>query len=227
MSRPATVTETRGLPGVAAAASAARAFVRELLAAAGCPDIDGPVLCASELVTNSVEHSASAGPAGIIMLRVDTWPGGARLEVRDAGPLPGTVLAAVPAARTSPDSESGRGLWIVTQVADRFGFAPGVAWCQFSWPCEAAAKPPAAAVAMPVAGPSRRVQRRRGRLGTVAHRVTVWRARRYAARPLEREAKDLLGLPWRYPENLTRRQHQLDDLAAQLWPQNEYLKEIR
>jgi anti-sigma regulatory factor (Ser/Thr protein kinase) len=222
-----TVTETRGLPGVPASAATARAFVRELLATAGCPDIDGPELCASELVTNSVEHSCSAGPAGTIMLRVDTWPGGARLEVRDAGPLPGTVLAGVPAARTSPDSESGRGLWIVTQVADTFGFAPGVAWCQFAWPCEAAAEPPAAAVVMPAAGPSRRAQHRRGRLGTVAHRVTRWRARRYAARPVEREARDVLGVPWRYPENLTRRQHELDRLAAELWPNCEYIKEIR
>jgi anti-sigma regulatory factor (Ser/Thr protein kinase) len=259
-----TVTETRGLPGIPASVAAARAFVRELLAAAGCPDIDGPELCASELVTNSVEHSRSAGPAGTIMLRVDAWPGGARLEVRDAGPLPGTLLAAVPAARTwtgdvpcwscrlhcppgcdcvchdndsdrqtargarrtSPDSESGRGLWIVTQTADTFGFAPGVAWCLFRWPCEASAEPPAAAVAA-LLGPSRPVQRRHGRLGAVAHRVTRWRARRYASHRLEREARDVLGVPWRYPENLTRRQHELDRLAAELWPNCEYIREIR
>lgn len=222
-----TAIETRGLPGVPASAAAARAFVREMLAAAGCPDSSDAELCASELVANSVEHSLSAGPAGIVMLRVDAWAGGARIEVRDAGPRPGTVLAGVPAARTSPDSESGRGLWIVTQVADTFGFAPGVAWCQFSWPSEAPAEPPAAAVAVAAPGLSRRVQRRRGRLGTVAHRVTRWRARRYAARPLEREARDVLGVPWRYPENLTRRQHELDRLAAELWPNCEYTKEIR
>lgn len=225
----APVTETRGLPGIPASAAAARAFVRELLTAAGCPDTDGPELCVSELVTNSVMHSRSAGPDGTVMLRVDAWPGGARLEVRDAGPLPGTLLDGVPAARTSPyseDSESGRGLWIVTQTADTFGFAPGVAWCLFRWPCEASAEPPAAAVAA-LLGPSRPVQRRRGRLGAVAHRVTRWRARRYAARPLEREARDVLGVPWRYPENLTRRQHELDRLAAELWPNCEYIREIR
>lgn len=221
------VTETRGLPGVPASASAARAFVREALLTVGCPDVDGPELCVSELVANSVKHSRSWGPAGTIMLRVDAWPGGARIEVRDAGPLPGTLLAGVPAARASDDDESGRGLWIVTQVADTFGFALGVAWCRFSWPCGTPAEPPAAAVAVPLAGPSRPVQRRRGRLGAVAHNVTRWRARRYATRPLEREARDVLGVPWRYPENLTRRQHELDRLAAELWPNCEYIKEIR
>lgn len=222
-----TVTETRGLPGVPASAATARAFVAETLAAAGCPDSDGPQLCISELVANSAAHSRSAGPAGTIMVRVDAWPGGARIEVRDAGPLPGPVPA-VPAARPSPDSESGRGLWIVAQIADTFGFAAGVAWCQFSWPCDGPAGPPAAAVvAVPAAGPSRRVQRRRGRMARAAHHLTRWRARRYAGRPLEREARDLLGVPWRYPENLTRRQHQLDRLAEQLWPNCEYLREMR
>jgi anti-sigma regulatory factor (Ser/Thr protein kinase) len=221
-----TVTETRGLPGVAASASAARAFVREALAAAGCPDSDGPELCASELITNSVKHSRSAGPAGIVMLRVDAWPGGARLEVRDAGPLPGSARPGVPAAEPSLDGEEGRGLWLVAQVADTFGIAPGVAWCQFSWRCEAAGVPPLAAVA-PRPGLSRRVQRRHGPLKRAAHRVAGWRARRYAARTVEREARDVLGVPWRYPENLTRRQHELDSLAAELWPNCEYLKEMR
>jgi anti-sigma regulatory factor (Ser/Thr protein kinase) len=222
-----TVTDTRGLPGVPASASAARAFVREVLATAGCPDSDGPELCVSELVGNSVEHSRSAGPARTVMLRVDAWPGGARIEVRDAGPLPGSAPAGVPAVRPSPENESGRGLWIVAQVADTFGFAPGVAWCQFSWPCEAPAEPPAAAAVVPQLGPSRRARRRRGGLAVAAHRVARWRARRYAARPLEREARDVLGVAWRYPENLTRRQHELDSLAAQLWPNCEYMREMR
>jgi anti-sigma regulatory factor (Ser/Thr protein kinase) len=220
-----TVTETRGLPGVPASAAAARAFVRKALAAAGCPESDGPELCASELVTNSIEHSRSAGPAGTIMLRVDAWPGGARIEVRDAGPLPGGSLA-VPGGPPPADAESGRGLWLVSQVADMSGTAPGVAWCQFSWRCGAAEVPPLAAI-VPAPRPSRRVQHHPGRLASAAHRVTEWRARRYAARPLEREARDVLGVPWRYPENLTRRQNELDDLAAQLWPNCEYLKEMR
>jgi anti-sigma regulatory factor (Ser/Thr protein kinase) len=220
-----TGTETRGLPGVPASAAAARAFVREALAAAGCPDSDGPELCASELVANSVEHSRSAGPAGTVMLRVDTWCGGARLEVRDAGPLPGE-LPAVVGAEPALDGESGRGLWLVFQVADTCGFAPGVAWCLFSWPCEGAGVPPLAAI-VPAPRLSRRVQRRPGRLAGAAHRVALWRHRRYAARPLEREARDVLGVPWRYPENLTRRQHQLDRLAAELWPNCEYMREIR
>jgi hypothetical protein len=54
--------------------------------------------------------------------------------------------------------------------------------------------------------------------------VAEWRVRRYAARPLERQARDVLGVPWRYPENLTRRQNELDELAARLWPDCEYLE---
>jgi anti-sigma regulatory factor (Ser/Thr protein kinase) len=219
------LTETRGLPGVPASAEAARVFVREILAVAGCPDSEAAELCASELVANSAEHSLSSGPAGTIVLRADAWPGGARLEVRDAGPQPGSVPVVVPAAVPPADAESGRGLWLVSQVADMSGFAAGVAWCQFSWPCEAPVPPPPAA-AVPAAV-SRRVQRRPGRLARAARRVARWQHRRYAARPLEREARDLTGMPWRHPEILTRRQHELDALAERLWPNCEYLKEMR
>jgi len=221
-----TVTETLGLPGVPESAAAARAFVAAMLAAAGCPDTSDAELCASELVADSALHSLSAGPGGTILVRVDTRPGSARLEVRDRGPRT-SVLPAVPAAEPPFDAESGRGLWLVSQAAYAFGMGRGVAWCQFFWPTDGA-DGPAASEAPPTAG-SRRVQRRHGALERVTRRVARWRHRRYAARPLEREARDVLGVPWRYPENLTRRQHELDGLdglAAELWPNCEYLKEM-
>jgi hypothetical protein len=89
----------------------------------------------------------------------------------------------------------------------------GVTWCEFLWPADGAA--PAAAGAAPSCA-SRRVQRRRGPLQRAARRLAEWRHRRYAARPLEREARDVLGVPWRYPENLTRElpEGQEEDLAA-------------
>jgi anti-sigma regulatory factor (Ser/Thr protein kinase) len=130
----AIVTETRGLPGTVASAAAARHFVRETLAAVRCQDSSDAELCVSELVANSAEHSLSSGPKGTILVRVDAWPGGARVEVRDAGPRPGAAVPVVPGAEPPLDAESARGLWVVGQIADTFGFSPGVAWCQFSWP---------------------------------------------------------------------------------------------
>jgi anti-sigma regulatory factor (Ser/Thr protein kinase) len=128
------VTETCGLPGTVVSAATARHFVREALAAVRCPDSSDAELCVSERVANSVEHSLSSGPKGTILVRVDAWPGGARVEVRDAGPKAGAAIPVVPEAEPRLDAESARGLWIVGQLADTFGFAPGVAWCQFFWP---------------------------------------------------------------------------------------------
>lgn len=219
-----TVTETRGLPGVPESAAVARAFVAAALAAAGCPDTSDAELCASELVANSARHSRSAGPDGTIVVRVDTRPGSARLEVRDRGPRT-SVLPAAPAAEPPLDGESGRGLWLVSQTAYAFGSGRGVSWCQFFWPADGAGTPAAAEAAPAVV--SHRVQRRHGPLERAARRVARWQHRRYAGRTVEREARDLLGVPWKYPENLTRGQHKLDGLAAELWPNCEYLKGLR
>lgn len=220
-----TVTETLGLPGVIESAAVARAFVAAELTAAGCPDTSDAELCASELVANSARHSLSAGPAGTIVVRVDIKPGSARIEVRDRGPRT-SVLPAAPVAEPPLDGESGRGLWLVSQTAYAFGSGRGVAWCQFFWAAADGADAPAVAEAAP-ARVSRRVQRRHGALVRAAHRVAEWRHRRYAGRTVEREARDLLGVPWKYPENLTRGQHDLDGLAAELWPNCEYLKGLR
>ena len=127
--------------GVSASPAVARAFVRRILREAGCPVHDDAELCTSELVTNAVEHSWSSGPSGTITVCVSAWPGGARIEVRDAGPRPGE-LAAIAGVEPSPDGESGRGLWLVSQTADTFGFGPGLAWCQFFWPPEASVPAP-------------------------------------------------------------------------------------
>jgi anti-sigma regulatory factor (Ser/Thr protein kinase) len=220
------VTETRGLPGSVASAAAARHFVREVLAAVGCPDSDDAELCASELVANSAVHSLSSGPKGTILVRVDAWPGGARVEVRDAGTRPGAAVPAVPEAEPSLDAESSRGLWLVGQTADTFGFAPGVAWCQFSWPggTDVPTLPPVAV------GPVRRAHHRPGRLAGAAHKLALWRYRQFGAVPGEREARSLIGMPWRHPEYLTRsagrRARSLEALAERLWPNCEYLKEL-
>jgi anti-sigma regulatory factor (Ser/Thr protein kinase) len=223
----AIVTETRGLPGAVESAAYARRFVREALAAVGCPDSTDAELCASELVANSAKHSLSSGPKGTILLRVDAWRGGARVEVRDAGPRqPTAAVPVVPEAEPRLDAESARGLWLVGQIADTFGFTPGVAWCQFSWPGGTAVPtlPPVAV------GPVRHARRRSGRLVRAAHRLVLWRYRQYGALPAARDARGLIGMPWRHPEYLTRsaghRARSLDALAERLWPNCEYMREL-
>lgn len=93
------------------AVSAARAFVRSLLAAWGLKDhIDDAVLITSELVTNAVLHARTG-----IELRV-LWAGSSvRLEVYDENSrLP--ILAGV-----DPAATSGRGLAVVSSVAGSWG----------------------------------------------------------------------------------------------------------
>jgi anti-sigma regulatory factor (Ser/Thr protein kinase) len=75
-------------------------------------------LVISELVTNSVLHSGM-GAGQSIEVRVIVRPGTIRIEVADAGPgfqptvrLPG------------PASETGRGLFVVDHVSDRWGTIP-------------------------------------------------------------------------------------------------------
>jgi anti-sigma regulatory factor (Ser/Thr protein kinase) len=72
-------------------------------------------LLVSELVTNAVRHAGlRAGDA--IGLRVDIQPSLVRVEVRDLG------LGFVPRPpRADPARTSGWGLYLVEQIADRWG----------------------------------------------------------------------------------------------------------
>ncbi len=93
------------------APSAARDAVR--VALSGCPEglVEQTLLLVSELVTNALVHTAST-PS----LRLDLGPEVLRVEVCDAG----TPLA----SQLAPDllDESGRGLQIVSLLADRCGW---------------------------------------------------------------------------------------------------------
>jgi anti-sigma regulatory factor (Ser/Thr protein kinase) len=112
------------LPGTPESVSAARRFVAGALP--GCPRADDLILAVSELVSNSVAHSAS-GHGGAIVVLVRTVPRWARIDVTDDGP------ASVPRGRLN-----GWGLQIVAGIADRSGATVEVdgrrtAWAEVTW----------------------------------------------------------------------------------------------
>lgn len=91
---------------------------------------DAAVLLVSELVSNSVLHSDSHLPGGIITVTLIGVRGGIQAEVTDQG------SATVPALTTGPEAaeptENGRGLLLVEQLSARWGVvsAPG---CTVTW----------------------------------------------------------------------------------------------
>ena len=70
-------------------------------------------------MTNSVAHGG-AGESDTIEVTISTSPEALRVEVRDDGPGHDRVPSA-PAL----DDLSGRGLFLVEQIADRHGFSQG------------------------------------------------------------------------------------------------------
>jgi anti-sigma regulatory factor (Ser/Thr protein kinase) len=97
-----------------ASARAARNFVRERLAGVTEPAVDDIVtLLTSELVTNTVRYSQSGGE-----VRVDVDERVVRVAVSDSDtelPMPG---------EPAPADEEGRGLWLVSRLADTWGAEP-------------------------------------------------------------------------------------------------------
>ncbi|WP_037921809.1 ATP-binding protein [Streptomyces violaceorubidus] len=111
---------------------AARAFARETLADWGVRGrADDVLLCVSELATNALVHGVPPGRGFLLRL----WPlpcgDGVRVEVHDSG-------GGVPAVPLGPDGsdEGGRGLLLVSEVADEWGVTerePGkVVWFECS-----------------------------------------------------------------------------------------------
>jgi signal transduction histidine kinase len=84
-------------------------------------------LCASELLTNVIDHLGEGTP---VTVRVyGTGTGRTRVEVTDPDPRALPVLLRAPGT-----SESGRGLALVDAVAVRWGVEPGAdhktVWCE-------------------------------------------------------------------------------------------------
>ena len=105
------------VPGQPDQVHAARVFVGEALGA-DHPCAVLAVLLASELVTNSVLHSDSRLPGGMVTITVTASPQGARVEVRDAG---GTSVP-VPGDADDELAEHGRGLRLVRDLSARWDY---------------------------------------------------------------------------------------------------------
>ncbi|GAA1948049.1 ATP-binding protein [Kitasatospora viridis] len=111
----------RWLPRHNRSAGEARALLRDFLAG-GAPE-GGPCavaaeLVVSELVANAVQHGRPDGGqfGELILLRLERRAERLLIEVHDAN-------AAAPTVRSAdPQDESGRGLWLVEQLALAWGF---------------------------------------------------------------------------------------------------------
>jgi anti-sigma regulatory factor (Ser/Thr protein kinase) len=79
------------------------------------------VLCASEAITNAIEHASVPGAA--VEIEIAARPDGARLRVRDRG-RPGSVTPACAPEPPPSTSARGRGLLIMSALADRMELRP-------------------------------------------------------------------------------------------------------
>jgi serine/threonine-protein kinase RsbW len=119
-------THSRVFRGTPDQVSQARRFLAALLA--GLPTAEEAALCLSELVTNSVQHSRSGWPGGLLTVRVVLIQAVVYVAVDDqGGPW---------APRAEPDELGGRGLAIVRELADGSGISGGdsgrTAWFRIS-----------------------------------------------------------------------------------------------
>ncbi|MFI5797177.1 ATP-binding protein [Streptomyces sp. NPDC051677] len=120
----------------------AREFTHETLTTWSWTDrTDDVQLCVSELATNAVLHGVPPGRGFALHLCLHPTDGVLRVEIHDSGP--GEIRAP---DHAPPDAEHGRGLLLVTALADKWGVgerAPGkFVWCEF-YGCSAACRAPA------------------------------------------------------------------------------------
>ncbi|MCK8677408.1 ATP-binding protein [Streptomyces lichenis] len=109
----------------------ARVFAATVLGEWGYPDQEYEVrLCVSELTTNALLHGVPPGREMSVVLALDN--GLLRVEVRDSGDGEPEVR------RLTADECTGRGLWVVREIADDFGVIDHVVgktvWAEFKLP---------------------------------------------------------------------------------------------
>jgi anti-sigma regulatory factor (Ser/Thr protein kinase) len=91
--------------------------------------VERSALVVTEVVTNSVTH-AGLTAAQPIDLNIELSPGCLRIDVTDEGSQSFDPVVAAPHA----GQDSGRGLWIIDQLTDRWGvdFTHSTrVWCEF------------------------------------------------------------------------------------------------
>ncbi|MFD1540877.1 ATP-binding protein [Nonomuraea guangzhouensis] len=105
------------LPGATQSVAVARHCIAEMLATAGHQDAESARLIVSELITNALIHTASGLHGGVVTVEVVAIDAEVvRVEVTDDG------ADTVPRARESGgDDCHGRGLWLVEQIALKWG----------------------------------------------------------------------------------------------------------
>jgi anti-sigma regulatory factor (Ser/Thr protein kinase) len=113
------------------AAASAREEVRERFGPKLDPEVlEQAELLLSELINNCVLHGAAANPDARIDVTASIFPQSVWIEVCDGGP----TFQHKP-RKPSPDSYSGRGLYLVEQLSSRWGISPrGAARVWFELP---------------------------------------------------------------------------------------------
>jgi anti-sigma regulatory factor (Ser/Thr protein kinase) len=117
-------------PGLPSSVALARLLIRDLLA--GSPRLDDVELIGSELMTNAIRHTPSGQDGGTFTFTIERTPRWTRIEVEDLGsgswqPVHGDSSA-----------EYGRGLVLVTALADHVGHGAAIvarhrSWAEVSW----------------------------------------------------------------------------------------------
>src|SRR5215472_12659805 len=104
------------IPGIPEHVPVTRAFIARTLAAVPRVDSDAATLLTSELVTNAIQHTDSGAPGGTVTVVVIEVPEGVLVEVVDDG------SADTPVVKGSWYAAEGQGLFLVQQLAARWGF---------------------------------------------------------------------------------------------------------
>jgi len=104
------------IPGIPEHVSVTRGFIVRTLAAVPRVDSDAATLLTSELVTNAIQHTDSGAPGGTVTVVVIGVPEGVLVEVVDDG------SADTPAVKGPRYAAEGQGLFLVQQLAARWGF---------------------------------------------------------------------------------------------------------
>jgi anti-sigma regulatory factor (Ser/Thr protein kinase) len=107
------IVPTRRFPNAPGSVTHARRFVQEHLDGTPREIADAVAVMTSELATNSIRHAETDFEVG-----VDRTADAIRIEVTDGGP--GDPVVRSP----EPSAPSGRGLYIVEQLADEWGITP-------------------------------------------------------------------------------------------------------